>query len=215
MYQVVGVVGNTKYHKLRDSDPPMVYYPISPNPNDKKPSYTLILRVFGPIAPFAPAIRHIVAQLAPDTPAPTLTTLDQQVNDHIVSDRVMALLSVFFALSALLVTAIGLYGVLAWSTARRTSEIGIRMALGAERAQVVALIFRENLWTALAGCAAGLAAAILASHALASVLYGTSPRDPWVLSASLAVLCLVASAASLIPALRAASIDPMQALRSE
>ena len=127
----------------------------------------------------------------------------------------MALLSVFFAVSALLVTAIGLYGVLSYSTARRTSEIGIRMALGAERGQVVSLVFRENAWVAAAGCALGLAAAVLASRALRTFLYGTSPRDPWVMTLSLAVLCLIAAIASLIPAIRAASLDPMKALRTE
>jgi ABC-type antimicrobial peptide transport system permease subunit len=125
------------------------------------------------------------------------------------------MLSSFFAIIAVLVTAIGLYGVLAYSTARRTSEIGVRMALGARRTQVITLVFCENLWSVLAGCAVGLAAALLASRVLASFLYGISPRDPWVLSASLLLLCFVAAVASLIPALRAASIDPMVALRCE
>ena len=144
-----------------------------------------------------------------------MTTMSSELNESISSQRMMAMLSVFFATIALLVTAIGLYGVLAYSTARRTNEIGVRMALGARRPQVVTLVFRENLWSVLAGCAFGLAAALLAAHTLASFLYGISPRDPWVLSASLVLLCLVAAVASLIPALRAASIDPMEALRCE
>jgi ABC-type antimicrobial peptide transport system permease subunit len=127
----------------------------------------------------------------------------------------MAMLAVFFAGCALLVTAIGLYGTLAYATARRTSEIGIRMALGARRAQVVGLVFRENAWVAAGGSLAGLAVALLASRALASFLYGTSVHDPWVLVGSVAALTLIASAASLVPALRAAQIDPMQALRAE
>jgi predicted permease len=213
--RIIGIVGDTKYQKLRDPDPPMVYSVVGSDSNLKKPSYEFILRVSGPIAPLASAIRNILAQLAPDVPAPTLMTMERQIDEDNTADRMMTLLSAFFALSALLVTAIGLYGVLAWSTARRTSEIGIRMALGAGRTQVVALIFRENLWLAIAGAGVGFAAAILASRALASFLYGTSPRDPWILSASLAVLCLVSAIASLIPALRAASIDPMQALRTE
>jgi ABC-type antimicrobial peptide transport system permease subunit len=127
----------------------------------------------------------------------------------------MAMLSVFFAACALLVTAIGLYGTLAYATARRTSEIGIRMALGAQRLQVVSLVFRENAWIALCGCAAGLIAAAFASRILASFLYGTSTRDPWVLIGSVASLISIASAASLLPAMRAARIDPMEALRTE
>ena len=127
----------------------------------------------------------------------------------------MALLAAFFAGCALLVTAIGLYGTLAYATARRTSEIGIRMALGAQRAQVVAMVFRENAWIAVGGSLAGLAAALLASRLLASFLYGTSVRDPWVMAASVAALTMIASAASLVPAIRAARIEPMSALRAE
>jgi ABC-type antimicrobial peptide transport system permease subunit len=215
IYRIIGIVGDTKYSSLRDPAPPTIYSPIQLDPDFKKPEYYFLVRFSGSVTPLAPAVRQLFARLIPGAPPPSFITLDRQIDEKIAVDRVMALLSVFFAISALLVTAIGLYGVLAWSTARRTSEIGIRMALGAQRRQVVSLIFRENLWTAVVGCLAGLAAAILASRALASFLYGTSPRDPWILSASLAVLCLVAAAASLIPAIRAASIDPMQALRSE
>ena len=127
----------------------------------------------------------------------------------------MAMLSVFFAGCALFITAIGLYGTLAHATARRTSEIGIRMALGAQRAQVVGLIFRENAWVAAGGLLAGLVAALLASRALTSFLYGTSPRDPWVMTISALALGTVASTASLIPAIRAALIEPITAIRHE
>jgi ABC-type antimicrobial peptide transport system permease subunit len=127
----------------------------------------------------------------------------------------MAILSLFFAGCALLVTAIGLYGTLSYSTARRTSEIGIRMALGAQRAGVVALVFRENAIVAFAGCAAGLIAAVAASRTLASFLYQTSPRDPWILLGSVAGLTAIASAASLLPAIRAARIEPITAIRCE
>jgi ABC-type antimicrobial peptide transport system permease subunit len=127
----------------------------------------------------------------------------------------MAMLSIFFALCALLVTAIGLYGTLAYATARRTSEIGIRMALGAQRTAVVGMVFRENAWLVAGGTVAGLVVALLATRALASFLYGTSVRDPWVMLASVSALTAVASAASLIPAIRAARIDPMAALREE
>jgi len=115
----------------------------------------------------------------------------------------------------LLVTAIGLYGTLSYATARRTSEIGIRMALGARRTGVVVMVFRENVLIAAVGTGAGLVAAALASRALASFLYETSPSDPWVLVCSVGALAFIASAASILPALRAAQIDPMRALRNE
>jgi ABC-type antimicrobial peptide transport system permease subunit len=110
---------------------------------------------------------------------------------------------------------VGLYGTLAYATERRTSEIGIRMALGARRTQVAGMVFRQNAAVALAGTASGLVAALLASRALASFLYGTSTHDPWVFAGSIAALALIASAASLLPAVRAAGIEPMRAIRCE
>jgi len=144
-----------------------------------------------------------------------MTSMSSTLDASISSERMMAMLSIFFAGCAMLVTAIGLYGTLAYATARRTSEIGIRMALGAQRLQVVAMVFRENAWIAVCGSLAGLGAALLASRALASFLYGTSTRDPWVLIGSVVALISVASAASLLPAIRAVRIEPMEALRTE
>jgi ABC-type antimicrobial peptide transport system permease subunit len=114
-----------------------------------------------------------------------------------------------------MVMAIGLYGTLAYATARRTMEIGIRMALGAKRTQVVRLVFAQNSAVAMAGTAGGLACAFFGSKLLASFLYGTSVRDPWIFGGSIAALALIASAASLLPALRAARIEPMRAIRCE
>jgi ABC-type antimicrobial peptide transport system permease subunit len=113
------------------------------------------------------------------------------------------------------VTAIGLYGTLAYATARRTSEIGIRMALGARRAQVAQMVFGQNIWVVLGGTGFGLAAALVAARALTSFLYVTSARDPWVIAGSILALAVIASAASLLPALRAARIEPMSAIRCE
>ena len=141
--------------------------------------------------------------------------MDEVLNESVSAERMMALLAVFFAACALLVTGIGLYGTLAYATERRTSEIGIRMALGARRAGVVAMVFKENATVAAAGSGAGLIASVLLSRALASFLYETSPHDPWVLVGSMAALAVIASAASLLPALRAAWIEPIQALRME
>jgi ABC-type antimicrobial peptide transport system permease subunit len=181
----------------------------------KKPSFAAVVRFEGSATPLAAAARSLAAKMAPDIPAPAMTTMSSELDASISSERMMAMLAVFFAGCALLVTAIGLYGTLAYATARRTSEIGIRMALGAQRTQVVALVFRENAWIALGGSLSGLIVALIASRALASFLYGTSVRDPWVLLGSVAALTLIASAASILPALRAARIDPMRALRTD
>jgi predicted permease len=213
-FEVIGVVGDAKYSDLRSPAPATLYLPMTQNDNGR-PSYTTVARVDGPAAPVAGAARSIAARLAPDIPAPVMTTMDSVLEASISSERVMALLSVFFAACALLVTAIGLYGTLAYATARRTSEIGIRMALGARRAQVVRLVFRENSAVAVVGSAVGLIAAVLASRALASFLYSTSSRDPWVMAGAVAAVVVIASAASLIPAVRAARIEPMAAIRHE
>ena len=213
-FQVIAVVGDAHYMSIQRAAPPGVYSPITQS-DSKKISYTAVVRTNGPIAPLAPATRSLATRLAPTIPAPAITTMDSIINDSISSQRMMALLSLFFAGCALLITAIGLYGTLAYATARRTSEIGIRMALGAQRVQVVSLIFKENARVAIVGCVAGLVASILASRVLASFLYEVSPHDPWVLVASAAVLLGIASCASLLPAFRAARIDPIVAIRCE
>jgi predicted permease len=213
-FEVVAVVGDAKYKDVRTPAPPAGYVPILQD-EQPKPSLSAVVRIDGPQAPLVAAARSIAARLAPTIPAPAMTTVDEVMNSSLSAERMMALLTVFFACCALLVTAIGLYGTLAYSTARRTSEIGIRMALGAQRAGVVALVFRENAVVAVAGCAVGLLAAIAASRALASFLYQTSPHDPWILICSVAALATIASAASLLPAIRAARIEPITAIRCE
>ena len=213
-YEVVAVVGDIHYASLRKGAPAGAYISMTQE-RAIKPSYTAVLRMDGAPAPLAMAANALAAQMAPEIPQPVMTTLNAQIDESIASERMMAMLSAFFAGCALLVTAIGLYGTLAYSTARRTSEIGVRMALGAQRAQVAAMVFRENAWILICGAGGGLGVALLAAHALESFLYGTSARDPWVMAESVLALTLVASAASLLPALRAARLQPMEALRAE
>jgi hypothetical protein len=213
-YVVVGVVADTKYKDMRSPAPPTGFVPIQQD-EQSKPSLTAVVRTGGPAASLASAAHAIAARLAPTIPAPIVTQVSEVVDNSMVAERMMAMLTVFFAACALLVTAIGLYGTLAYSTSRRTSEIGIRMALGAQRASVVALVFRENAVVAIAGCGTGLVAAFLASRTLASFLFETSPRDPWILLGSVAALTAIASAASLIPAIRAARTEPVTAIRCE
>jgi predicted permease len=213
-YEVIAVVGDIHYESIRDKAPASGYISVSEDTGHKS-SYTALVRTNGQVAPLAAAARSLAAQMSPDIPPPIMIRMSDQLDDSIASERMMAMLAVFFAISALLVTAIGLYGTLAYATARRTSEIGIRIALGAQRGQVVGLVFRENAWIAAAGALAGLGAALLASRALASFLYGTSAHDPVVLIGSAGALLAVASLASLLPALRASRIEPIQALRTE
>ena len=216
-YQVIAVVGEIHYASLRKSAPAGAYLPITQvtQSDEHKPDYTAVVRIEGSAAPLAAAARQLAAKMAPEVPAPIITPMSADIDGAIASDRMMATLAIFFAVCALLVTAIGLYGTLAYATARRTSEIGIRIALGAQRAQVVGLVFRENAFVAAAGSLLGLVVALLASRALATFLYGTSARDPWVMMGSVAALSAIASAASLVPAIRAARIEPIKALRAE
>jgi hypothetical protein len=214
-YQVVGVVGNAKYDDLRAPAPPTGYLPMMQDNGQHSRSYYAVVRTEGPSAPLAGAAHALAVQTVPNIPMPVMTSMTEMVSDSMSAERMMALLSVFFAVCALVVTAIGLYGTLAYATARRTSEIGIRMALGARRAQVARMVFVQNAAVAIAGTGAGGVAALLASRALASFLYGTSTRDPWVFAGSIIALAMIASAASLLPAFRAAGIQPMEAIRCE
>lgn len=213
-YQVVALVGDIHYASLRKDAPPEAYLCITQN-TDHKPNYEALVRFEGSAVPFASAARQLASKMAPEIPAPILTPMMTDIDGNIASERIMAMLAVFFAICALLVTSIGLYGTLAYSTARRTSEIGVRMALGARPAQVIGLVFRENAWIAVYGSLAGLVIAWFAATALSSLLYGTSARDPWLLLVSVFVLVSIASVASLVPAIRAARIDPSTALRAE
>ena len=212
--EVVAVVGDTKYRDMRSPSPAAGYVPITQDPQEK-PSLSAVVRVEGNLAPLAAAARSITARLTPTIPAPVMTTLDEVLNNSIGAERMMAVLSLFFAGCALLVTAIGLYGTLAYSTARRTGEIGVRMAMGAQRSRVMGMVLRENALVAAIGAGAGLSAALLASRALGSFLYETSPHDPWVLFGSVLAMAAIASAASLLPALRAARLEPLMAMGCE
>jgi len=213
-YEVVAVVGDAKYRDMRSPALAAAYVPIQQD-TQEKPSLNAVVRVEGTQTPLAGAVRSIAARLVPSIPAPVMTGMDEVVDGSLGAERMMAVLAIFFAGCALLVTGIGLYGTLSYSTSRRTSEIGIRMALGAQRSRVMGMVFRENVLVAAIGSGAGLAVALLASRALGSFLYETSPRDPWVLVGSVGALTAIASAASLLPALRAARIEPIAAIRCE
>jgi putative ABC transport system permease protein len=144
-----------------------------------------------------------------------VTTMTDQIDQNILSERAIAMLATTFGLLAALLAGIGLYGILAYSTAQRTREIGIRMALGARRGSVVQLILRETLL--LAGCtvAATIPLAVLGARAVRSQLFGVSIADPGVYAGGILAICVVAALAGFVPARRAASVDPARALRTE
>lgn len=214
-YEVIGVASDAKYEDVRSGAPPTLYHPMTQENEDQPPSFNAVVRVEGSPSGLAATARSIVQKINPEIPAPKISSMENMVDESLSAERTMALISGFFALCALMVTAIGLYGTLAYATARRTTEIGIRMALGAKRTQVARMVFAQNSAVALAGTAGGLGCALIGSKLLASFLYGTSERDPWIFAGSILMLALIASAASLLPALRAARIEPMRAIRCE
>jgi predicted permease len=210
--EIVGVVGDTK-HNLRDTPLPTAYrprYQLS-DPN----GLYFYVRTWQPPASAISNVRAAMQQLDSRLALSQLRTVDDQIAENLSTERLIALLSVSFAVLAVLLTAIGLYGVLAYSTAQRTREIGIRMAMGAQRASVVRLVLRDVVWIAGISIAATIPIALLLGRSLRSELYGVSSADPLTIAAGVLLVTLVALMSAMLPASRAASVDPMKALRSE
>jgi len=212
--EVVGVVADTKAHGLRNLPPPIVYRPIT---QDVMPrvSYATLIRSNQNPGPIISAAHAILRRLAPEVPISGAMSMEAEIAESLATERLMAMLASFFAISALLITAVGLYGTLAYSTARRTGEIGIRMALGAQRGNIVRLILGENSLIVIGGCIFGLLLSLGCTRFLASFLFDMKPNSPAVLGISAGVLILAGLLASLPPALRATHIDPIQAIRHE
>ena len=210
---IVGVVRDAKHTSLRDEIQPTVYRPFV---QGEKPTYlSFYVRTWQTPEATSSAVRGAVQRIDPKLIVDDMRTMQSQIEDTISTERMIALLaSVFGALAALL-AGIGLYGVLAYSTAQRTREIGIRMALGAQRFTVAGLILREVLVLSAGTILVTLPLAFLLSRTLRGELFGVSPADPLVYLGGVVLISIVASLAALLPAWRAASIEPMQALRAE
>ncbi len=209
-YEVIGVVGDAKYENMREPAPATAYAAMMQE-GRHSPSYYAVVRTDGDAGSVASAARMLARRMAPGIPAPAMTTVD----DSLSAERMMALLSVFFAGCALLVTAIGLYGTLAYATARRTSEIGIRMALGAQPAHVVSIILRQFSRPVVIGLLLGVGAAAALSQILRRELYGISHLDPVTYFVVIGLFAGTVALAALLPARRALRVDPILALRHE
>jgi predicted permease len=209
---IVGMVENAKYASLREDPSPTVYVAMSQEPPHS--DMTAELRTRGDPTALVPAVRAAVARVRPQLVV-EFSTLSGQIASSISRERLLAVLSAVFGAVALALATLGLYGVMAYAVARRTNEIGVRQALGADRARVVRMVLADVGRVVLAGAVVGVAAAAWIGTLMSSLLFRMRPVDPTVLGAATGLLALVALVAGLVPALRAARIDPLAALRAE
>ncbi len=212
-FTIVGVAADSKYTAIRESPRPMAYVPFTQWSGIDQ--MQIELRTAGNPEALWPAVRRAVAEFAPDLPLLDPTTQRQELEDTLSQERLFARLSAFFGGLAVFLVATGLYGTLAYKVARRTPEIGLRMALGAQRFDVLWMVLRESLVLCLLGVVIGVPAAFAAALLMRSMLYGLGPGDPFAIAASLAGIAVVALMASFVPARRASAVDPMVALRCE
>jgi predicted permease len=210
--QIVGEVRDIKVHDLREPATAMLYVPLFQLPEG---GATFEMRTEMNPTHAETAMFEVVEDIDSRLPIYSVRTLNSQLDDSLVQERLVASLSELFGLLALLLTCVGLYGLMAYSVTRRTGEIGIRMALGAERGRIVGMILSETLLLVACGLVIGLPAAALASHLIASQLFGLRPADPMTFLGGCAIMVFVAATAGYLPARRAASIEPMRALRTE
>jgi predicted permease len=212
LYEVVGVVHDGKYVALTETQHPFMYLPAAQHPRTRG---TLHIRTRSDPGALTPQVRAAVREVAPDVPAYNARTLQDLMQRSLSQERLMARLLTVFGLLALMIAAVGIYGVLAYSVARRTRELGIRMALGAGRGDIVRLVLGQSATLIGVGLAVGLAASVALTRLAKTFLYGVTPTDPVAFGAAVLTLTTVAFVATSIPALRATRVDPLAALRTD
>jgi len=213
-YEIVGVVADTRYH-VGQPDMATMYFSVLNGAQNEGMGLTLAVRTATDPLSISMPIQKTIAELDPQLPVKDVLTMQQIIEQSLGNASLSASLVLGFALLSLLLASVGLYGVVSYLTTQRTGEIGLRMALGAERGQVLRLTLSDGLRPAFYGLALGLAASIGAVRLIQSMLYGMQPLDPAIFAAVAASLLIVAALACLVPAWRASRIDPMQALRIE
>jgi predicted permease len=213
--EIVGVAKNSVYNSIKETETqPVAYVPYTQDVDDLRGVVFELRAASDPLA-LVGTVRQIVRQASPAVPVSDVTTQARTIDQTISQERTFAGLCGCFAVLALLIAGVGLYGSVAYSVERRTGEIGIRMALGAEGRRIVWMVLREVVTLATIGLGIGLAAAYSLTRFVAAFLFGMKPHDPWALSVSVAVLAGAAVLAGYTPARRASRIDPMAALRHE
>ena len=209
---IVGVTRDGKYADLGEAPQPYLYLPLS---QESRSEITLIVTTTGDAGKLLPVVRKALQQTSPNTLIINTQTLTDHMRFVTYTNRMAAWLTASLGGLALLLTTLGLYGVMAYSVSRRTHEIGIQMALGARRETVFARVLKDGLKLTVAGMVLGVCLAMLLGRAMNSLLYGVKPSDPGVLSTVVALILSTSCAAFIIPARRALRIDPVEALREE
>jgi putative ABC transport system permease protein len=211
-YQIVGVVGSVKYEGLDTSPRPTMYAPFS---TDLFGSMSMMVKTAGDPRDFAPTARQVVRELDPTIPAASLERLDAVITESVAPRRFSMVLLAAFALVAVFLATVGLYGVVAYAVSQRTQEIGLRMAIGAQRSDVLQMVLGGGMKLATTGVVLGLVAALWLARYVATMLFGVTPFDPVSYSVTAAVLLAVCALACYVPARRATTVDPLVALRTE
>jgi predicted permease len=214
-YTIIGVAKDSKYRSVDEKPRAMAYYPYTQADEGAPPTLQVELRTAGDPLALLPSVERIIHQMDTNLPLEKPMTQAAVFTDSYTQQRLFSRLALFFGLLAALLVAIGLYGALAYRVNRRTTEIGVRMALGARRPQVLGMVLRESLRVAAIGIAIGLPLALLTAHFMSSMLYGLEPSDTLTLFTAFAGVVAISLTAGYLPARRAASIDPIQALRNE
>lgn len=210
--EVIGVVKDAKYGSLTEEFRPMAFYPHS---QVSEALSNLVVRFSGPPGSVVPQIRQTVKQINRNLPIDDVVSLSDHIGRSLVQQKLVARLALFFGLLALLLACVGLYGVMSYGVARRTNEIGIRMALGAHGRSVLWLVLREALTLVLIGLVVGVLVSLAVTKTAASLLYELKPNDPLTIAFATLLLAVVAALAGYLPARRASRVDPMVALRDE
>lgn len=211
--EIVGVVADAKYSEVKDEIPPLFFRPYRQSGNTG--FQTFYVRTDGNPDAVQASVLSVLRRLDPNLPVEELKTLDQQRKENIILDRLIGMLAASFAVLATLLAAVGLYGVLAYTVSLRTREIGLRMALGADRGRVRGMVLRQVARMTVIGGGVGIVAAVLVGRAAGSLLYGLTGSDPLVIGAVTLLMAGVALLAAYLPAARASRVDPMVALRYE
>ncbi|MGH9753501.1 MAG: FtsX-like permease family protein [Blastocatellia bacterium] len=210
--EIIGIVGDSKHMKLDAKVEPMSYWP---HPELTYSGMTFVIRTQGEPTAVANAARNVIRMLDPEQPVADVRTMESLIGTSVARARFNTLLLTIFAMVALLLAGVGIYGVMAYSVAQRTREIGVRMALGARATDVLKLVVRRGMTLALTGVAIGVVASFALTRLMKTLLFNVSETDPLTFIGIPLLLAFVAMLACLIPARRAAKVDPMIALRYE